>query len=85
MPAHPENQSTSSTPVPQDKWSRDKHIHLVNILGEPSTGVTTRSRIRDSETASASECLYADFLSEFEPKKVSQIIKEEGWVRAMQE
>nr|GEU42796.1 retrovirus-related Pol polyprotein from transposon TNT 1-94 [Tanacetum cinerariifolium] len=46
--------------VPQDKWSREKHIDLVNIMGEPLAGVTTRSRIKDSKAASAHECLYMD-------------------------
>nr|GEU34265.1 retrovirus-related Pol polyprotein from transposon TNT 1-94 [Tanacetum cinerariifolium] len=36
-------------PVPQDRWSREKHIKLVNIIGEPLAGITTRSRIRDSD------------------------------------
>ncbi|GJX65590.1 retrovirus-related pol polyprotein from transposon TNT 1-94 [Tanacetum coccineum] len=44
------------TLVPQDRWSREKHIELVNIIGEPLAGITTRSRIRDSDAASASEC-----------------------------
>ncbi|GKB12217.1 retrovirus-related pol polyprotein from transposon TNT 1-94 [Tanacetum coccineum] len=43
--------------VPQDRWSREKHIELVNIIGEPLAGITTKSRIRDSEAASAHECL----------------------------
>ncbi|GJR27114.1 retrovirus-related pol polyprotein from transposon TNT 1-94 [Tanacetum coccineum] len=34
---------------------------------------------------SASECLFADFLSEIEPKKVSKALKHQGWVDAMQE
>ncbi|GJW57434.1 hypothetical protein Tco_0104165 [Tanacetum coccineum] len=38
---------------PQDRWSREKNIELVNILGKPHAGVTTRSTIRDSEAASA--------------------------------
>ncbi|GJT44018.1 retrovirus-related pol polyprotein from transposon TNT 1-94 [Tanacetum coccineum] len=41
--------------APQDRWSRDKHIELVNIIGEPLGGITTRSRIRDSKAASAHE------------------------------
>ncbi|GJS79871.1 hypothetical protein Tco_0729752 [Tanacetum coccineum] len=36
-------------------WSREKHIELVNRIGEPLA--TTRSRVRDSETTSANECL----------------------------
>ncbi|GKC76977.1 retrovirus-related pol polyprotein from transposon TNT 1-94 [Tanacetum coccineum] len=46
------------TSAPQDKWSIDKHILLVNILGKPLADVTTRSRVRDFEAASAHECLY---------------------------
>ncbi|GJZ26183.1 retrovirus-related pol polyprotein from transposon TNT 1-94, partial [Tanacetum coccineum] len=36
-------------PAPQDRWSREKHIKLVNIIGEPLAGITTRSKIRDSD------------------------------------
>ncbi|GJS07215.1 hypothetical protein Tco_0364011 [Tanacetum coccineum] len=64
-------------PIPQDRWSREKHIDLVNILGEPQPGVTTRSRIRDSETASTHECLYVNFLSETKPKKLIEALEEE--------
>ncbi|GJU92907.1 retrovirus-related pol polyprotein from transposon TNT 1-94 [Tanacetum coccineum] len=39
------------TPAPQDKWSRDKNIPMVNILGESQVGVTTRSKVKDSEAA----------------------------------
>ncbi|GJX87131.1 retrovirus-related pol polyprotein from transposon TNT 1-94 [Tanacetum coccineum] len=67
------------------EWSRDKHIDLVNIIGEPLAGVTTRSRIRDSDAASAHECLYVNFLSEIEPKKLIEALEEEGWVIVMQE
>ncbi|GJS72908.1 retrovirus-related pol polyprotein from transposon TNT 1-94 [Tanacetum coccineum] len=38
-----------------NRWSREKHIELVNIIGEPLAGITTRSKIRDSEAASAHE------------------------------
>ncbi|GJW02182.1 retrovirus-related pol polyprotein from transposon TNT 1-94 [Tanacetum coccineum] len=73
------------TLVPQDKWSREKHIELDNIIGEPLAGITTRSRVRDSEPASAHECLYVIFLSEMEPKKLIEDLEEEGWIIAMQE
>ncbi|GKD92814.1 hypothetical protein Tco_1372651, partial [Tanacetum coccineum] len=53
-------------PIPQDRWSREKHIKLVNIIGEPLAGITTRSRVRDSDAALAHECLYVNFLSETE-------------------
>nr|GFD52952.1 retrovirus-related Pol polyprotein from transposon TNT 1-94 [Tanacetum cinerariifolium] len=35
--------------------------------------------------ASASECLYVNFLSEMEPKKLIEALKKEGWIVAMQE
>ncbi|GJR52695.1 retrovirus-related pol polyprotein from transposon TNT 1-94 [Tanacetum coccineum] len=57
----------------------------VNIIGEPLAGITTRSRVRDSEVALAHECLYVNFLSEMEPKKLTEALEEEGWIIAMQE
>ncbi|GJR74914.1 retrovirus-related pol polyprotein from transposon TNT 1-94 [Tanacetum coccineum] len=57
----------------------------VNIIGEPLAGITTRSRVRDSDVALAHECLYVNFLSETEPKKLIEALEEEGWVMAMQE
>nr|GEW31255.1 retrovirus-related Pol polyprotein from transposon TNT 1-94 [Tanacetum cinerariifolium] len=39
----------------QDRWSKEKHIKLVNIIGEPLAGITTRSRVRDSDAALAHE------------------------------
>ncbi|GKA33049.1 retrovirus-related pol polyprotein from transposon TNT 1-94 [Tanacetum coccineum] len=64
---------------PINRWSREKHIELVNIIGEPLAGITTKSRIRDSDAASASECLYVNFLSEMEPKKLIEALEEEGF------
>ncbi|GJW01390.1 retrovirus-related pol polyprotein from transposon TNT 1-94 [Tanacetum coccineum] len=71
--------------VPQDTWSRDQHIEIVNIIGEPTKGMLTRSMAAKLIVASASECLFANFLSEIEPKKVSKELKHPGWVNAMQE
>ncbi|GJY51869.1 retrovirus-related pol polyprotein from transposon TNT 1-94, partial [Tanacetum coccineum] len=68
--SHISNQaSTSSHPAPQDRWSRDQHIKLVNIIGNPGEGMLTRSMAAMLTVASASECLFADFLFEIEPKK----------------
>ncbi|GJW91645.1 retrovirus-related pol polyprotein from transposon TNT 1-94 [Tanacetum coccineum] len=50
-------------------WSKDQHIELVNIIGDPGEGMLTRSMAAKLITASASECLFADFLSEIETKK----------------
>nr|GEV30291.1 retrovirus-related Pol polyprotein from transposon TNT 1-94 [Tanacetum cinerariifolium] len=72
-------------PILQDKWSKEKHIELVNIFGEPHAEVTTRSRIRDSEAASAHECIYVNFLSEIKPKRLIEALKKEGWIIARQE
>ncbi|GKA41285.1 retrovirus-related pol polyprotein from transposon TNT 1-94 [Tanacetum coccineum] len=70
--SHISNQaSTSSHPAPQDRWSRDQHIKLVNIIGDHGEGMLTRSMAAKLTVASASECLFDDFLSEIEPKKAS--------------
>ncbi|GKG30005.1 hypothetical protein Tco_0419903, partial [Tanacetum coccineum] len=61
----------SSDPVPHDRWSRYQHIELVNIIGDPSKGMLTRSMAAKLISASASECLFTDFISKIEPKKVS--------------
>ncbi|GJT28320.1 retrovirus-related pol polyprotein from transposon TNT 1-94 [Tanacetum coccineum] len=68
-----------------DRWSRDQYIELVNIIGDPSEGMLTRSMASKLTVASVSECLFADFLSKIEPKKVSKALKHPGWVDAMQE
>ncbi|GJY08677.1 retrovirus-related pol polyprotein from transposon TNT 1-94 [Tanacetum coccineum] len=61
--------SISSHPVPQDRWSRDQYIELVNIIGDPGKGMLTRSMAAKLTAALASECLFDDFFSEIEPKK----------------
>ncbi|GJS32879.1 hypothetical protein Tco_0531261 [Tanacetum coccineum] len=84
--SHISNQAfTSSQPAPQDRWSKDQHIKLVNIIGDPSEGMLTRSMAAKLTAASASECLFADFFSKIEPKKVNEALKHPGWVDAMQE
>nr|GEU96341.1 uncharacterized mitochondrial protein AtMg00810-like [Tanacetum cinerariifolium] len=73
------------TLAPQDRWSQDKHIKLVNIIGNPRAGMLTRAMAKQLSAASAHECLFVDFLSEKEPKKVSEALKHPGWVDAMQD
>ncbi|GJX67780.1 retrovirus-related pol polyprotein from transposon TNT 1-94 [Tanacetum coccineum] len=34
---------TQEKHVPKDRWSKDQHIELVNIIGDPSEGMLTRS------------------------------------------
>ncbi|GKE52680.1 retrovirus-related pol polyprotein from transposon TNT 1-94 [Tanacetum coccineum] len=74
-----------SNPAPQDRWSRDQHIELVNIIGEPTEGMLVRSMAAKLTATSASECLFANFLSKVKPKKVSEALKHPGWVDAMME
>ncbi|GJT40226.1 hypothetical protein Tco_0940091 [Tanacetum coccineum] len=45
----------------------------------------TRAMAKQLSTASAHECLFVDFLSEEEPKKVSEALKHPRWVDAMQD
>ncbi|GKE84525.1 retrovirus-related pol polyprotein from transposon TNT 1-94, partial [Tanacetum coccineum] len=68
--SHMSNQAfINSHPVPPDRCE----------------GMLTRSMAAKLTTASASECLFADFLFEIEPKKVSEALKHPRWVDAMQE
>nr|GEY11714.1 hypothetical protein [Tanacetum cinerariifolium] len=56
------------------------NIELVNIIGKPTKIMLTRSMAAKLTVASANECLFADFLSEIEPKKVLEALKHPGWV-----
>nr|GEU62433.1 retrovirus-related Pol polyprotein from transposon TNT 1-94 [Tanacetum cinerariifolium] len=69
------NASIISHPIPQDRWSSDEHIKLINIIGEPTKGMLTKSMVAKPITASASEFLLANFLFEIEPKKVFEALK----------
>ncbi|GKE90028.1 retrovirus-related pol polyprotein from transposon TNT 1-94, partial [Tanacetum coccineum] len=62
----------SSHPVSQDRWSKDQHIELVNIMGDPGEGMLTRSMAAKLIAASASKCIFANFLSEIEPKRIKK-------------
>nr|GEU42390.1 retrovirus-related Pol polyprotein from transposon TNT 1-94 [Tanacetum cinerariifolium] len=73
------------TPAPQDRWSQDKHIKFVNIIGNSGAGILTRAMAKQLSAASAHECLFVDFLSEEEPKKVSKALKHRGWVDVIQD
>ncbi|GJU25994.1 putative ribonuclease H-like domain-containing protein [Tanacetum coccineum] len=71
------------------------------ILGDPISAVQTRSKIHKSSRAHGfvryiqkqrrnnhkdfQHCLFACFLSQIKPKKISQALKDESWVDAMQE
>ncbi|GJR97604.1 reverse transcriptase domain-containing protein [Tanacetum coccineum] len=60
-------------------------LNLVNIIGDPGEDMLTRSMAAKLTTASASECLFADFLSKIEPTKASEALNYPGWINAMQE
>ncbi|GJT37935.1 retrovirus-related pol polyprotein from transposon TNT 1-94 [Tanacetum coccineum] len=73
-----QNTTISSLPLPvpsmvtlasQDRWSQDKHIELVNIIGNPGAGMLTGAMAKQLSAASAHECLFVDFLFEEEPKR----------------
>lgn len=57
-------------------WTRDHITDL--IIGNPKSGLKTRS-------ATQNECLFHNFLSQQEPKKVEDAHKDADWVTAMQE
>ncbi|GKC24294.1 retrovirus-related pol polyprotein from transposon TNT 1-94 [Tanacetum coccineum] len=66
--------SITESLVPDDRWSKHQHIELVNIIGDPGKGMLTRSMAAKLTASLASECLFADFLSEIEPKKVWTLV-----------
>ncbi|GJU42901.1 putative ribonuclease H-like domain-containing protein [Tanacetum coccineum] len=71
------------------------------ILGDPKSAVQTRSKVNKSSGAHAfvsyiqkqrrnnhndfQHCLFACFLSQNEPKKISEALEDESWIYAMQE
>ncbi|GKA03401.1 putative ribonuclease H-like domain-containing protein [Tanacetum coccineum] len=71
------------------------------ILGDPKSAVQTRSKVHKSSGAHAfvsyiqkqrinnhkdfQYCLFACFLSQIEPKKISEALEDESWVDAIQE
>ncbi|GJV93471.1 putative ribonuclease H-like domain-containing protein [Tanacetum coccineum] len=71
------------------------------ILGDPTLAVQTRSKVSKSSGSHAfvsyiqkkrrnnhkdfQHCLFACFLSQVEPKKISNALEDESWVDAMQE
>ncbi|GJZ08558.1 retrovirus-related pol polyprotein from transposon TNT 1-94 [Tanacetum coccineum] len=54
-----------------------------HITNQASTSMLTRSMDAKLIAASTNECLFADFLFEIEPKKVSEALKHPGWIDAM--
>nr|GEW26631.1 retrovirus-related Pol polyprotein from transposon TNT 1-94 [Tanacetum cinerariifolium] len=64
-------------PYGRSLWLRDQHIKLMNIIGDPGEGMLTRSMAAKVTATSPSKCLFADFLSKIEPKKIFRNKKDE--------
>ncbi|GJT09420.1 putative ribonuclease H-like domain-containing protein, partial [Tanacetum coccineum] len=87
------------SPIPTSRINPSHPSAL--ILGDPTSAVQTRSKINKSSEAHAfvsyvqkqrrnnhkdfHHCLFACFLSQHEPKKISEALEDESWVDAMQE
>ena len=61
---------------PAQRWTKNHQIS--QIIGDPNAGVRTRR-------GTGNICLYVNFLSLSEPKKIDQAISDPSWVAAMQE
>ncbi|GJV63289.1 putative ribonuclease H-like domain-containing protein [Tanacetum coccineum] len=89
----------SVSPIPTSRINSIHPSTL--ILGDPNSSVQTRSKVTKSFRAHAfvsyiqkqrrnnhkdfQNCLFACFLSQNEPKKISEALEDESWVDAMQE
>ncbi|GKA48438.1 hypothetical protein Tco_0741396, partial [Tanacetum coccineum] len=87
------------SPIPTSRIHSSHPTTL--ILGDPTSAVQTRSKLNHSSGAHAfvsyvqkqrrnnhkdfQHCLFACFLSQNEPKKISEALEDESWVDAMQE
>ncbi|GJU08038.1 putative ribonuclease H-like domain-containing protein [Tanacetum coccineum] len=87
------------SPIPTSRVNPSHPSEL--ILGDPTSAVQTRSKLNKSSEAHAfvsyvqkqrrtnhkdfHHCLFACFLSQHEPKKISEALEDESWVDAMQE
>ncbi|GJX36229.1 putative ribonuclease H-like domain-containing protein [Tanacetum coccineum] len=91
--------SVNVSPIPQSRIHSIHPI--TQILGDLKSTIQTRSKVNKSSGAYAfvsyiqkqrrnnhkdfQHCLFACFLSQIEPKKISEALEEESWVDAMQE
>ncbi|GJV86893.1 hypothetical protein Tco_1530831 [Tanacetum coccineum] len=87
----------SVSPIPTTKIHKDHP--KAQIIGEVDSAVQTRRMHKQNEAGLISfinkqrrtnhkdfqNCLFACFLSQMEPKKVTQALDDESWVEAMQE
>ncbi|GKC68159.1 putative ribonuclease H-like domain-containing protein, partial [Tanacetum coccineum] len=89
----------NASPIPTSRINSIHPSTL--ILGDPKSAVQTKSKVTKSSKAHAfvsyiqkqrrnnhkdfQHCLFAYFLSQNEPKKISEALEDESWVDAMQE
>ncbi|KAD3336764.1 hypothetical protein E3N88_32283 [Mikania micrantha] len=78
--------------VPRNPVGRINRIHpQENIIGSPLDGVKTRHQLSSGgladilDFADVSFCAHSCFISQVEPRTVTEALKEESWVDAMQE
>nr|GEU76554.1 protein indeterminate-domain 2-like [Tanacetum cinerariifolium] len=80
------------SPIPTTRVHKDHHV--TQIIGDLSSATQTRSMTRmvkdqDGLTQIKNEdfhaCMFACFLSQKEPKRVHQALKDPNWIEAMQE
>ncbi|GJV73857.1 retrovirus-related pol polyprotein from transposon TNT 1-94 [Tanacetum coccineum] len=66
-------------------WSGEQNIELLNIICKPTERMLTKSMAAKLIAVSTNKCIFADFLYEVKPKKVSEVLKHPRWVGSMQE
>ncbi|KAI3701418.1 hypothetical protein L6452_26471 [Arctium lappa] len=77
IPTDPSPSNTFPAPLPPAiKWTKDHPIN--QIIGDQQAGVQTRRGVGNI-------CLYVNFLSIIEPKKIEEALADSCWVTAMQE
>jgi len=71
-------ENVSVDPLTPRPWKHQSSHPLDQILSELNTGVQTRSKLKNF-------CTFYAFLSNIEPKNVSEALADSDWVTAMQE
>ncbi|GKB34354.1 retrovirus-related pol polyprotein from transposon TNT 1-94 [Tanacetum coccineum] len=69
------------TIVESDRYPPDEYLHPCS----PRARMLIKVMAKELSDVSAHECLFVDFLSKEEPKKVFEALKHLGWVDSMQE
>jgi hypothetical protein len=75
---HVMEEEAPRAPPTQVRATIQRHHPIVQILGDISKGVTTRSRL-------ATFCEHYSFVSSTEPFRVEEALQDPDWVLAMQE